>query len=108
MGRFREITVQVDVMVDDVIEELKDDELTAEVSRRGLVGPRGAVQTAIAQIRRGDTLDAITTLEREFWPKWASVADSEAAFRGALVSTAVKVALANDNQEAAIAASATS
>lgn len=56
---------------------------------------REAVETAIAQIRRGDTLDAITTLEREFWPKWASIEDSAAALRRATQQSA------NDNQEAA-------
>lgn len=60
-----------------------------------------SVTTIIAQIRRGDTLDAITTLEREFWPKWASVQDSEAALRKAQAAAVP----ANDNQEAAAAAS---
>lgn len=91
MGRFRQITVQVDVSVDDVLDELRDDELASEMATRRIGSNRDVVTTAIAQIRRGDTLDAITTLEREFWPKWASVPVSEAAFRAA----------ANDNQEAA-------
>lgn len=47
------------------------------------------VETAIAQIRRGDTIDAITTLEREFWPKWDSPRDSEAAFRAATQEAAL-------------------
>lgn len=94
MGRFREISVTVDIPVDDVLDELRDDELANELVSRRTPQHRDAVRTAIAQIRRGDTLDAITTLEREFWPKWASVGDSEAALRAA-----------NDNKEAAAAAS---
>lgn len=100
MGRFREISVNVDIMVDEVLDELRDDELAAELASRGVSGSREAVQAAIAQIRRGDYLDAITTLEREFWPKWATVQDSEAALRKAQ-------AAANDNQEAAAAVSTT-
>ena len=41
------------------------------------------ISEVIAQIRRGDTLDAITTLEREFWPKWDSVFESHAAYETA-------------------------
>lgn len=46
----------------------------------GREAPQEVVRTAIAQIQRGDTLDAITTLEREFFPKWASVEASAAAY----------------------------
>lgn len=97
MGRTREITINVDVMVDEVIDELLDEELAAEMARRRINHSQQAASEAIAQIRRGDYLDAITTLEREFWPKWATVQDSEAALRLAQA--------ANDNQEAAAAAS---
>lgn len=98
MGRrVREITLQVDVMVDDVLDQINDDELVAELGSRNVGRTHlRAVENAIAQIRRGDALDAITTLEREFWPKWASAPDSEAAFRKA----------ANDNQEAALSGAA--
>lgn len=52
------------------------------------------VREAIAQLRRGDTADALTTLERCAYPKWGSVEESAAAFRAA-------------NQEAAPSAAAT-
>ena len=35
------------------------------------------VQEAIDQLRRGDTADALTTLERCAFPKWESVEDSQ-------------------------------
>lgn len=98
MGRVREITIHVDVAVDDVIDELLDEELAAEMARRRINHSQQTVSEAIAQIRRGDCLDAITTLEREFWPKWATVPDSEAALR--------KAQAANDNQEAALSGAA--
>lgn len=41
------------------------------------------VRDVIAQIQRGDTLDAITTLEREFFPKWGSVMESRVAYETA-------------------------
>jgi hypothetical protein len=84
------ISINVDIDLDDALAEIKTDDLAEELASRDVSGHREAVTTAIAQIRRGDTLDAITTLEREFWPKWTSVQDSEAALRAA-----------NDNQEAA-------
>jgi len=94
------VYVRVEIDEDEVLDELSDRVVLAEANRRKLAveDPRQAVSTAIAQIRRGDYLDAITTLEREFWPKWQSVADSEAALRLAQA--------ANDNQEAALSGAA--
>lgn len=39
---------------------------------------------AINQIRRGQYVDAITTLERHFLPHWEDVAECEAAYREAM------------------------
>ena len=100
-------SISIDIQLDEIFYELDDKHLLAEVKRRKLKLPsetRDAVSTAIAQIRRGDSADAITTLEREFWPKWASVEDSESALRMATL-----FAPANDNtsKEAALGAVAT-
>lgn len=35
------------------------------------------VREAIDQLKRGDTVDALTTLERCAYPKWHNVEDSE-------------------------------
>ncbi|MBZ9659813.1 hypothetical protein LB523_12225 [Mesorhizobium sp. ESP-6-4] len=40
-----------------------------------------AAVDAINAIRRGDTVEAITILEREFLPQWEDVADCEEAYR---------------------------
>jgi Flp pilus assembly protein TadD len=42
---------------------------------------RAAAVTAINQIRSGDYNDAITTLEREFLPKWSDRAECDAEYR---------------------------
>lgn len=81
MGKY--ISVNVDVDLDDVFESISTDDLAKELAIRGVDGHKGAVRDAIAQIRRGDTMDAITTLEREFFPKWHSVGDSLAALQSA-------------------------
>ena len=39
---------------------------------------------AINAIRRGDTVNAVTILERAFMPKWANIQDCEAAYREAM------------------------
>lgn len=75
--------VSVEIDTDDVLCELSDKQLVAEVRRRKIDLPddeQQTVRTAIAQIQRGDTLDAITTLEREFFPKWASMQESRRAY----------------------------
>lgn len=86
--------IEIEVDLEDAFAAIDDKQILAEAKRRRVSVPESgldAVSTAIAQIRRGDTLDAITTLEREFWPKWASVEDSEFALRRAIRP-------ANDNQ----------
>lgn len=99
MRRLKTLSVNVDVEQDEVLELISDDDLIAELGARNAGRTHlAAVADAIAQIKRGDTHDAITTLEREFWPKWASVEDSEAALRRARA--------VNDNQEAALSGAA--
>ena len=39
---------------------------------------------AICAIRRGDSVNAVTILERAFLPKWATVQDCEDAYRKAM------------------------
>lgn len=72
--------------IDDVIDHIEDALNAAEALReRGSDGDDGkaAAIDAINQIRRGEYTEAITTLEREFLPKWSSRAECEAAYRKA-------------------------
>lgn len=41
---------------------------------------------AIAQLRRGDNLDALTTLERHAFPKWGSASESRQAYLAHMAS----------------------
>lgn len=68
----------IEIEVD--LSEFDDAALEEEVRERGLPRSRHAAQDAINQIRRGDYLEAITTLEREFFPKWGSVYEVQAAY----------------------------
>lgn len=49
-----------------------EDEFGFEEELRG----KSAAVDAINAIRRGDTTEAVTILEREFLPQWEDVADS--------------------------------
>ncbi len=98
------MSISIDIDLDELWHQVSDREFRTETARRALGqekqqqdAAREAITTAIDQIRRGDTLDAITTLEREFWPKWPSVEQSAAAY---LKATGDLLAH-NDNQEAA-------
>lgn len=59
-----------------------EDEFGFEEELRG----KTAAVDAINAIRRGDTAEAITILEREFLPQWEDVADCEAAYREAMAT----------------------
>jgi hypothetical protein len=75
--------VEVDIDFDVVLPEVPTETLVEELrSRRAEHETQynGTVRTAITQIQRGDLADAITTLEREFFPKWSSVDASKAAY----------------------------
>ncbi|UXN70935.1 hypothetical protein N8A98_07030 [Devosia neptuniae] len=52
------------------------------------------VREALDQLKRGDTVDAITTLERTAYPKFYSPSAARRAYESTLFP-------ANDNQEAA-------
>ena len=74
----KSITIEAEVYLDEVMEKLKDEDLRAELSSRGIRDTaRDSVIDAINQIRRGDYAEAITTLEREFMPKWQSTQHCE-------------------------------
>jgi len=68
-------TVEVDVDIQDVIDQLEDEDTLelADAIRGATPDSRHVAIDVINQIRRGDYADAITTLEREFMPKWTSV-----------------------------------
>lgn len=69
----------------DVISALEDALEAAEALEDddGLDSANEAAGRAIAELQRGDTAAAITTLEREFFPKWRSVGDCLFDFKGA-------------------------
>lgn len=73
--------------IEDVIEAIED-ALDAARAMRGKDSVDGDGKLiaidAINKIRRGDYADAITTLEREFLPKWNDRADCAAAYREAM------------------------
>lgn len=72
--------VEVEVDLDD----LSDDLIERESRERGISNGREVVSDAINQIRRGDTAEAITTLERAFFPKWIDRAEAEADYKLAM------------------------
>lgn len=83
------VSVDVDVDLDDIINDLSGAEQAALAKAiLGKAAPddcdsQAAALDAINQIRRGEYAEAITTLEREFLPKWTSRADCEAEYRKA-------------------------
>lgn len=80
-------TISVDVDVDDIILDISTKRLRTELQRRNAEGEDEAAPTvrdAINQMRRGDVLDAITTLEREFFQKWRSTAECSKQHQAAL------------------------
>lgn len=84
------ISVNVEVDIDDLVEELTDEEILDMAEKIGHYGsPREVVSRAIVMIRSGRVDDGITALEREFMPSWKSRANCEAAYQQAM---ALKVA----------------
>lgn len=102
MGKYREISLNVDVVVDDVLDQIKDEELLAELRARDIGRTHlNTVREVIDLIKVGDSEEAILRLEREFWPKWKTVGDSHTALSAALHPRA-----ANDIKEAALSGAA--
>lgn len=99
MGKYREISLNVDVVVDDVLDQIKDEELLAELRARDIGRTHlETVREVIDLIKANDKEEAILRLEREFWPKWKSEGDSHTAYSDAIHS--------NDNKEAALSGAA--
>jgi hypothetical protein len=83
------------VDIDDVIDSLEDALRAAETIRDGGIeanNGKTAALEAIAQIRRGEHSNAITTLEREFLPKWQSTEACHDAYRKSPIVGALAVA----------------
>ena len=80
--------------IEDVIDSLED-ALSAARSVRDFAqdesNGKAAALDAIAQIRRGEYSNAITTLEREFLPKWQSTEACRTAYRKAPLVGALAV-----------------
>lgn len=57
-----------------------EDEFGYEEELRG----KSAAVDAINAIRRGDTTEAVTILEREFLPQWEDVEDCRKAYKEAM------------------------
>lgn len=73
-------TISVEVDVDDIIFDISTKRLRTELQRRNAEGADEAAPTvrdAISMMQRGAIADAITTLEREFFPKWRSSAECQ-------------------------------
>ena len=71
-------TISVEVDVDDIIFDISTKRLRTELQRRNAERADEAAPTvreAISMMQRGAIADAMTTLEREFFPKWRSTAE---------------------------------
>lgn len=77
--------ISIDVDAEDIIDQIPEDLILDRAKSLGIpdatvlklaaelsddIGPRQAAIKAINEIRAGRLADAITTLEREFLPKW--------------------------------------
>lgn len=83
--RRESISVNVEVDIDDLVEELTDEEIMDMAEQIGHSGsPREVVSRAIVMIRSGRVDDGITELEREFMPSWKSKADCQAKYDQAM------------------------
>jgi Flp pilus assembly protein TadD len=85
MGITRTVTIAADIDIGDALKCATVMEISAELDSRKEGGDGKLIAIdAINKIRRGDYADAITTLEREFLPKWNDRADCAAAYREAM------------------------
>ena len=67
----RSATVEVEVWLDEILDEFTDDELDAEMRRRGMPNStKDAALDALIMLKTGRIDDGIAALEREFFPKW--------------------------------------
>lgn len=84
------MSISIDLESYEVLDQLTTAELERELAGRTdrTREERSAIETALEQMRRGDYLDAITTLEREFRPKWRTLEDSKRAYVSAMVRLA--------------------
>lgn len=83
--------------IEDVIDSLEDALRAAEMIRDGGIeegSGKAAALKAIDEIRRGDHAEAITTLEREFLPKWQSTEGCRAAYEAVAVARVIERAIA--------------
>ena len=80
-------TVTVEVETDDVLDALADNEVAAEYNLRGLA-PVAVARFAIDALVAAQRYDAATQLEREFFPKWKSVAECRKAYTAAMAVAA--------------------
>ena len=79
-SRYRSGSIQIDVPVSDVLDEVDDESLLQEVRDRELELPasmetpigcdRSYAEEAILLLRTGRTYDALTLLERVIFPKF--------------------------------------
>lgn len=68
MGRW--VSINVDVLADDALDQFKDDELLDEIKARQ-IGPQ---RDLLEELRRADPADFLTIAERMLSPKWTSTA----------------------------------
>jgi len=72
MGGILTVSLAVDIDLDDLADELSEEQFDYLADAFSTSAPSKQVAVAaINSIRRGDAVDAITTLERFFLPKWS-------------------------------------
>lgn len=77
-------TIEVEVDVDDILDDLSDDEVIAEVEARGyeiFSRDDNEMERIRSLISRGEAHEALLAMERYLFPKWPSVSASEAQYR---------------------------
>lgn len=81
------INVEANIDVHDLAEAMTFKQFEELARIFGSNAGKDAALRAIAEIRRGDLAEAITTLEREFTPKWGSPLGAKAAYDSWLFET---------------------
>lgn len=77
----------ISVYVGDILDDIDDNDLLAEVKSRKLVTadvPFHAIEAAYEALRNGDHPEALLILERVVRPKWESLAAAETAYAAAM------------------------
>lgn len=93
MARHRSGTIRIDVS--DVIEEIEDDDLLDEVSRRKLLTSMDGLDSELVreawdELRAGRHTAALCILDRLLSPKWPNERAAQAAYQAACDASAIR------------------